>query len=86
MPEITFPLNLDRSGPEWSWFDPQLYGTNDAVAARAAREGAEAALADYNARGSGLGYAPNIFFDPAFYIECYPDVTAAVAIGEVAAA
>ena len=86
MVEIIFPLNVERSGPSWSWFDAELYGTSDAGAAVAARAGAGAALADYHARGSALGYAPNIVFDPAFYVERHPDIAAAIAVGDVASA
>ena len=86
MVDIIFPLNLERSGPSWSWFDAELYGTSDAGAAVAARAGAGAALSDYHARGSALGYAPNIVFDPAFYVERHPDIAAALAVGDVASA
>ena len=75
------PLNLDGSGPVWSWFDAPLYGRNDALAARAARSGDTAALDDYLHRGSQLGFRPNIYFDPAYYITENDDVRAGVVDG-----
>ena len=69
-----WPLTLDQTGPVWSWFDPAQYALNDGTAALAARAGAEAALDDYLQRGAALGYAPNLFFDPAFYKLANPDI------------
>ncbi len=75
------PLNLDNLGPVWSRFDARHYGRHDAAATRAARDGAASALHDYLHRGSQLGYQPNIYFDPGFYVSSNPEAKAAIASG-----
>ena len=74
-------LSLDRTGPSWAWFDVARYGRNDAAAARAARHSPEAALEDYELRGAALGYAPNLFFDHAYYLATTPGLVDMIGAG-----
>ena len=85
-PEQRWGLNLDRRGPVWTWFEPAWYGRHDAAASRAASTGAEAALEDYHRRGAAMGFAPNIFFDPVFYLASDANAAASVEAGEFASA
>ena len=81
-----WPLNLDRAGPIWSWFDAERYARHDSLAFQAARAGGKVALDDYRRRGEALGYAPNLFFDPNFYLTTYPDVATLIRTEEFATA
>ena len=67
-------LSLSQAAPAWTVFDANHYSKSDTKALLAARNGNEAALADYHDRGAGLGYPPNPFFDPAFYIAANADI------------
>ena len=77
-----WPLNLDQSGPAWSWFDHAQYAQHDSTAAKAAQAGAPEALDDYLQRGAALGYAPNLFFQPAFYRSANPDIASLIGSDE----
>ena len=82
MLDQVWSLNIDANGPIWTWFDAAHYARNDATAAARARQGEAAALQDYEERGGPLGYAPNLFFDPVFYLHDNPHVLPLIATGE----
>lgn len=82
MPIHRWALTIERTGPAWTWFDVERYAQTDAIAARAARASPEAALDDFEQRGNLCGIAPNVFFDPAFYLAANPSVQAAIDKGE----
>ena len=86
MLDAGWPLNLDRAGPAWAWFDAAHYGKHDAIAAGAARQSDAAALADFEARGAALGYAPNFFFDAPYYLRHDPGLAASIAAGDTPSA
>jgi len=75
-------LNLDRTGPIWSWFDPNRYARCDTLAAHAARKSFAAAFNDHQERGAALGYPPNLFFDPVYYLAANPNVNTSIRAGE----
>jgi O-antigen biosynthesis protein len=68
-----------RRARSWVEFDAAWYQRTYSVASDVPD-----LLADYLAAGQGLGRSPNVFFDEAWYLRRYPDVSEAIRAGHFA--